>query len=217
MLQLNDILDENNEGIKQISKGNFKAAQKAFRTALLKLREFYNLRREQREASQFYSIIIEPRRIPHFSQKKSHSNSHYVYRNALLAYADPNPPKEPNQDCAGLTAMLVFNLSLVYHCIAEQTQLKSDYTKVLRTYRKSWDALQKDLQHHDAIAVGVLNNMGAIFHELANYRQAQRCFKALKRVVSLKRAGVLALQPDTRTGIILNVLFLEEPTTAVAA
>mmetsp|Transcript_8358 Transcript_8358/g.12124 ORF Transcript_8358/g.12124 Transcript_8358/m.12124 type:complete len:228 (+) Transcript_8358:122-805(+) len=227
MMQIEDILEENNEGIEHISHGRFAAAKNTFRSAIEKLQEFYQQQKRCKDPSQYRFIIVEPREIPNSADQEPQSKTHYIYRNALLALVDPNTSEEEGPkdlDCGGLTAILVFNLSIVYHCSKENDESKSDYEKIIRMYKKAWDALQKDSRtrtkdrsYHDTVSLGILNNMGALFHDLAKYRQAQHCFKALKSIVSSKSAGVQALNADVRNGIILNVLFLDEPTAAIAA
>mmetsp|Transcript_8282 Transcript_8282/g.12747 ORF Transcript_8282/g.12747 Transcript_8282/m.12747 type:complete len:228 (-) Transcript_8282:193-876(-) len=227
MIQIEEILDRNNEGIEHISEGRSSAAKGAFRSAIEKLQAFYREQKHSKDTSQSRFIIVEPREISPSLKKDSQSKTHYIYQNALLALIDRSTPEEQgskHQDCAGLTAILVFNLSIVYHCSIEHSESRSAYEKIIRLYKKAWDALQKDSckrtkdrPYHDTIALGILNNMGALFHDVAKYRQAQHCFKALKSIVSSKSAGVLALNPDVRNGIILNVLFLDEPTAAIAA
>eukprot|EP00547_Thalassionema_nitzschioides_P004248 CAMPEP_0194222498 /NCGR_PEP_ID=MMETSP0156-20130528/33096_1 /TAXON_ID=33649 /ORGANISM="Thalassionema nitzschioides, Strain L26-B" /LENGTH=208 /DNA_ID=CAMNT_0038953303 /DNA_START=11 /DNA_END=634 /DNA_ORIENTATION=+ len=196
MIQVEGILEENNMGIEHLSSGRYMTAKKAFRSAILKLREFYQQQQRNKDYAIFYSLIIEPKSIPRSPKMKAQSKTHYIYRNALLASIDKNPPREQdrtNHFCTDLTAILIFNLCLVYHCSTEQYERKLEKTKVLRMYKKAWDSLKKDSLHHDTIALGILNNMGALFHDLAKYQQAQHCFKALKSAVSSKSSVVQTL------------------------
>lgn len=215
-MQIEAILEKNNLGVEHLCKGHYSASKKAFRAAILKLREFYQEQRSE-DCFRFCSLIIEPRSIP-FSQKlQSKSSTHYIYRNALIASVEVNPQIEEDHLCTDLTAMIIFNLCLVHECSTEQYESRSDKSKLLRLYKKAWDALRRDSLHHDTIALGILNNMGAIFHDLGKYQQAQHCFRALKSSLSSKSVVVQTLNNDARNGIILNVLFLDEPTTAIAA
>lgn len=233
------VLNANNEGVELLLAGKYSAAKTSLRTALLHLKEFHDecqrLRQESTESQSceikgtsqtFSNLILENRRVPDSPIKHSSNQQHYIYRNAVVAFLDLTPKKEvSNQQLpssSGLTAMIVFNLSLVYHCHADRYSSSSNLMKVLRLYKKALDALKtapwlSHKSHNDVTILGILNNMGAVFHELAKYEQAEDCFKALKNVFMSSKDGVVALESGARGGMMMNVLFLDQPKTARAA
>jgi len=210
--------------------GHYGAAKKIFRAALLHLNHFYIKQCHGSSSDDhFCPIVLESCRIPE-PLKKLSNTSQYIYRHALLAHIDHNPPQEyqkPRTNMSGLSAMLIFNLSLVYHYhIDQHDSSASEQMKVLRMYRRAWSLLtliplistpsQQRLYHESAI-FGVLNNMGAIFHNMGRYDHARYCFAALKTEIKSNGANCAVLKPEARHGMIMNLFFLKEPKVARAA
>lgn len=148
------------------------------------------------------------------------------------------------QDLICLNGVLVFNLGLAHHCLAIDksiTRCRSKKTplfglkKALSMYKLAWGLLQNQRQKRmsissisttqnlDMAVIGMVNNMGAIHHEICNYSKAKRCFDILRNMMfntsgSTKAAKAMQSQiPDVLTGIILNSVFLKEPSAAQAA
>lgn len=231
---IRNILIHNNEGVDHITKGHCSAAKKAFRAALVELKDC----EKRRQATQrpleeptcntpSFPVNIEARSIPEF-----HDSQHYIFRNAVQVELDFN--NDIKLDCeiifsqvfAGLTAIVIFNLSLASHYNADRYNWHTDDLKqVIKFYTKAWEALHKDgswLQTNHAVCrdmmlLAMLNNMGAIFHKLAKYGKATHCFKALRNVFSSKSAGVQALHPDEHYGMMMNAMFIDQPGPACAA
>mmetsp|Transcript_7207 Transcript_7207/g.10538 ORF Transcript_7207/g.10538 Transcript_7207/m.10538 type:complete len:295 (-) Transcript_7207:201-1085(-) len=222
------ILDKNNEGVQHIINGRFALAKKAFRFILFYLQESNESNEQQRDLENQKNLedkntllIIETHRIPHAPNHFLTSDIHYIYRDALLVFINPKSVSKQDfdeQNSASLTALVTFNLSLLYHHRADQDKSKSNKAKLLGFYRTAWEALRIDSwmtsqrqTYHDTVALGILNNMGAIFHEIAKYQKARYCFNALKIIfLSNTSDGVLTLTPEARDGMMMNVFFLEE-------
>mmetsp|Transcript_19654 Transcript_19654/g.29164 ORF Transcript_19654/g.29164 Transcript_19654/m.29164 type:complete len:238 (+) Transcript_19654:52-765(+) len=234
------VLNMNNEGVEHLIAGKYSAAKTSLRTALLYLKEFHDecrrlrLERDENQICEtekippqtFSNLILQSRRVPDAPNKHSCSQQHYIYRNAIAAFLDLTPKNESSTQelpsSSGLTAMIVFNLSLVYHCHADRYSSSSNLTKVLRLYKKALDALKTapwlaHKSYSDMTVLGILNNMGAVFHELDKYEEAEDCFKVLKNVFMTSKDGVVALEAGARGGMMMNVLFLDPPESARAA
>mmetsp|Transcript_19246 Transcript_19246/g.21470 ORF Transcript_19246/g.21470 Transcript_19246/m.21470 type:complete len:254 (+) Transcript_19246:95-856(+) len=234
-MSIEKILEKNNEGVQCSRNRSYRAAKKALRTALVYLQEFSEQRDAHIEATEkkscnctSFPLIFRTCQIPDSTSKNSYSLTHFIFRNALLAFVNPNSQEKDlmrSWDTTKLKAMLIFNLSLICHCATERYDSKPNLVRVLRLYKQAWDTLQKNpwttttwhQVYYDAVVLGILNNMGATFHELAHYQQSQHCFKTMKEFFSSNSAGVLALKPDTRSGIMMNIKLLEELNTARAA
>lgn len=227
------ILAKNNEGVQCISKGCYDDARQAFKTALLFLKDFYEEHVSQLDPSDALihkyrcpPLLLEPSSVPNQKSKHLRFGSHYVYQNALLAFVDPNfkieNKRRKKKNSVSLTALITFNLSLAYHF--KEDDQSSNQLKSLRLYMRAWNALNtescasiKEQMCSEVVALGTLNNMGVIFHELGNYEHARSCFTALRHVLLSKTDSVLSLTRDARGGMMMNVLFQEDSTTAVAA
>jgi tetratricopeptide (TPR) repeat protein len=214
------ILDINNEGVRLFDCGQHEPARECFKTALEETTRILNIYTRQdlpekfpEEASQASSPII---RVPLRGvgcQAKGVSGS-YVYRYALamnrsIAY------EFDYLFSLRLTVVLMFNLGLVHHWRAIQYQQSSLLIKALRLYEMSWGLLQRS-PTLDPFALGVLNNMGAINYELAQYEQSQKCFDVLKSIL-MDGSVTFMEEPEAHAGILLNLMFLEEPSVAPAA
>mmetsp|Transcript_765 Transcript_765/g.1183 ORF Transcript_765/g.1183 Transcript_765/m.1183 type:complete len:253 (-) Transcript_765:228-986(-) len=241
MTSVKVILDKNNEGVEHICNGRYTEAKKAFKMTLVYLTIFHE-RLRAREQQQFleqqqcpdeevkscettsldFPIIIETRPIPDSTDPTSLSHTLYMYRNVLFAHMDPTAKLQvlmTERNSACITALVTFNLSVVFHYKSDLDDYDSvsNQLKVLRFYKKAWEALRIDasvtLEHHsyrDIVVLGILNNMGALFHELSKYKKAWYCFKSLKNVLSSDSESVKAVPPEIRDGMLMNVLFFEE-------
>eukprot|EP00546_Thalassionema_frauenfeldii_P019752 CAMPEP_0178903494 /NCGR_PEP_ID=MMETSP0786-20121207/5184_1 /TAXON_ID=186022 /ORGANISM="Thalassionema frauenfeldii, Strain CCMP 1798" /LENGTH=202 /DNA_ID=CAMNT_0020574863 /DNA_START=39 /DNA_END=644 /DNA_ORIENTATION=- len=201
MDSLQEILEKNNEGASHVLNGRFFAAKRSLRTAMMKLQEFSRQTRKSSDVGfQFPSLVVETRTIPQSKTSRDQSSSHFLYRHVLLTFIDPKPSnvqvQKLHDSISDLVGILVFNLSLVYHCNALHHSTRSDLDKVVRIYRKALAALRQDSQYFQIIALAVFNNMGAIYHDLAKYQQAQKCFKAIKKISSSKSSNMLSMQPE---------------------
>mmetsp|Transcript_24811 Transcript_24811/g.36717 ORF Transcript_24811/g.36717 Transcript_24811/m.36717 type:complete len:231 (-) Transcript_24811:94-786(-) len=224
------ILEKNNEGVKCIRNGCYDDARQAFKIALSLLKKFYERHLSNQESYKYRHppLDLVACTIPNFQNKNLCYGAHYIYQNALLAFLDRNSKTEDvlkRKKRVCLTALITFNLSLAYHCKAhDQFHSRSDYIKVLRLYKSAWNALQtdpsvsiKEQMSSEVVALGILNNMGVVFHELASYEHARYCFTTLRHVLLSKSASVLSLTTEARDGMVMNALFQEEEKTAAAA
>eukprot|EP00546_Thalassionema_frauenfeldii_P019199 CAMPEP_0178899550 /NCGR_PEP_ID=MMETSP0786-20121207/2965_1 /TAXON_ID=186022 /ORGANISM="Thalassionema frauenfeldii, Strain CCMP 1798" /LENGTH=250 /DNA_ID=CAMNT_0020570425 /DNA_START=13 /DNA_END=765 /DNA_ORIENTATION=- len=236
LINVKSILDKNNEGVDHICNGRFNDAKKAFKTTLLYLTIFHERLREDEQQQQRdqcpeeekncdpadFPIIIETRPIPESPDPTSPSHSLYMYRNVLMAHMDPTAKLQvtmTEENSACVTALVMFNLSITFHYKSDLNDYDSvaNQLKVLRFYKKAWEALRIDAsvtsEHHsyrDTVVLGILNNMGALFHELSKYKKAWYCFKSLKNVLSSESPSVKAVPPEIQDGMLMNVLFFEE-------
>lgn len=240
MKNIQAIFEYNNNGVKHISNGSYSAAKKAFRAALVVLKECEDQQQEAMTIEQKSSchpqsspLTIDTCTIPSFRRRKRNDDGdieHYIFRNAVLIDFDPKSDIDADVSLyqrisAGLTAIIIFNLSLTSHYNAEcYGWSTSELGKVVKMYSKAWKALHNDswlMTHHqiyrDTIVLAMLNNMGVIFHKLANFDKSRCCFKALRNVFLSKPQGVLELRPDAHNGIMMNVLFGDQPNAASAA
>lgn len=236
------VLKDNNEGVESICKGHYTAAKKAFRAALVGLKECedqeqeneVNLKTPCHQISR--PLILETCSIKSFDRIGCNYDSdseHYIFRNALMVSADP---KRTDYESLypilgpGLTAIVVFNLSLANHYNEyRRNRGSANLRKVVKTYSRAWEALHNDpslLKQYpvfrETMVLAMLNNMGILFHKLAEYQKAKRCFKALRNAFQSKTTGVQALRQDAHygmaiNGMAMNALFIDQPRTASAA
>mmetsp|Transcript_20492 Transcript_20492/g.30805 ORF Transcript_20492/g.30805 Transcript_20492/m.30805 type:complete len:216 (+) Transcript_20492:110-757(+) len=208
-------LKKNNEGVEYIISGRYRDAKRELRTAIINLQEFYQNGCLSADSFRVPSFIIETRNIPH----SRISSDRFIFGNVLLTSIDPNASsRNRQQGIHDLTAILVFNLSIVYHCSAIYNASVQHLERVVRLYRKVLVALQQDTVYFHTIALSVFNNMGVIYHDLRKYAQARICFRAVKKMTSSKIINrTLVLQPEACAGITSNLLFLKAPIVAGAA
>lgn len=223
------ILEINNEGVQHIMNGHFTLAKKAFRFILSYLQVSHEQvaygqqhdKEGEKDTKDSALLRIETYRLPNPQKNFLASDIHYIHRDALLVFIDSNAVSAKDLDAqksASLTALVTFNLSLLYHHRADQDKSKSNKVKLLGFYRTAWEALRIDSwmtsqrqTYHDTVALGILNNMGSIFHELAKYQKARYCFNALKIIFLSNASNVsLTITPDARDGMMMNIFILEE-------
>lgn len=144
---------------------------------------------------------------------------------------------------AYLTAAVTFNLSITFHINLlntkqqQQTGRASSSSKskkpkkpmthkdVLVYYRTPWAALrvfdshkeeedsQQNFSFRNAIALGVLNNMGAILYEQSKYAKAWNCFQTIKVLLTEQPADkkdASCLETSVRSQLLMNVFIAEE-------
>mmetsp|Transcript_10652 Transcript_10652/g.15674 ORF Transcript_10652/g.15674 Transcript_10652/m.15674 type:complete len:239 (+) Transcript_10652:72-788(+) len=235
------ILNMNNEGVEYFLAGNYRAAKKSLRTALMYLKEFHEecqrlrlLRSIENQISlikdaphhSFGDLILQFRRVPDSLNEKSCSQQHYIYRNAIFAFLDLTQKKGIStpqvQNSSGLAAMIIFNMSLVYHYHAECYNSTKNLRNVLSLYKKSLEALKaapwfSHKSYNTMVLLGILNNMGAIFYDLAKYKNARDCFKALQKMFKTSKDHVVDLEAGAYRGMMMNALFLDQLKTAPVA
>mmetsp|Transcript_32694 Transcript_32694/g.48419 ORF Transcript_32694/g.48419 Transcript_32694/m.48419 type:complete len:263 (+) Transcript_32694:220-1008(+) len=241
ILSAKAIIDKNNEGVEHIINGRYIEAKRAFKTSLVflalihhqqKKREEEYLQGEDEEfdgADQFFSsqqrIIIESRAIPDSPDPTSYSHTLYMYRHALSARlsAEEEQGIVSKDVCSCLIALVSFNVSVCAHCKSDRDNnhqsCATSNMRVLKSYRKAWEALQIDVgvaggrhkSYRDTIVIAVLNNMGALFHQLSNFRKSRYCFRSLKNILSSDSITVkIELAPEIRDGMMMNCYYTEE-------
>jgi tetratricopeptide (TPR) repeat protein len=216
---LNRIIALNSNGIIQLDAGRHDHAGQSFKLALEQTTDFFLKYRHQLQEncppSSYYPPII---RVPVRGSTRGFTKDSYIYPYALTV--DITNPRGATaldyQYSLRLTVVLMFNLGLVnhWHALQQQQQEPSRLMKALGLYEMAWGLLQRSHYGADPSVLGILNNMGAIHHELAEYDQAKRCFATLK---SMLMSGVMVEEQEVTDGILLNLLLLEEPQTAAAA
>mmetsp|Transcript_7886 Transcript_7886/g.12061 ORF Transcript_7886/g.12061 Transcript_7886/m.12061 type:complete len:242 (-) Transcript_7886:83-808(-) len=241
MLKLfNRILASNYEGVQLIIGGHYFNAKKAFREALVRLKQCED-RQKGRKVGQKSSsrptsspLALETRSIPNFLNKKKTSveenTRHYIFRNVLVVSMDPkieNPSDSLITNIIScLTAIVIFNLSVASHWNANYSGWSSaDLKQVLRLYSKAWEALYCEscslLKEHpiyrEAIILATLNNMGALYHNLTKFKKYQQCFKTLRQVLSSNTGAIQTLLPEDHRGMVMNAMFIDQASTACAA
>mmetsp|Transcript_23392 Transcript_23392/g.38718 ORF Transcript_23392/g.38718 Transcript_23392/m.38718 type:complete len:230 (+) Transcript_23392:66-755(+) len=219
--QTQRILDLNNEGVRFLDGGQHEPARECFKVALEETTQMMSLHRNElvqdggfSESSPSCPPILHVPLTGVGCQVKGIMGS-YVYRYALAMNNESIAYDFNYQFSLRLTIVLMFNLGLVHHWRAIQYQQSSMLIKALRLYEMSWGLLQRS-PYMDPSALGVLNNMGAINYELAQYDQSQLCFEALKGIL-MDGSVTLIEEQDVHDGILLNLMFLEEPQAAAAA
>jgi len=144
---------------------------------------------------------------------------------------------------AYLTATVTFNLSITFHINLLNTKQqqqgrrassssKSKKTKkpmthkdVLVYYRTPWAALrvfdshkeeedsQQNYSFRNVIALGVLNNMGALLYEQSKYAKACNCFETIKVLLTEQQShkqDAYCLETSVRSQLLMNVFIAEE-------
>lgn len=230
--KIDGILQHNNEGVKNLSRGRFIAAKNSFREALLGLNELEQRQKETElmvpKDKTTFPLGIEKFTLPNF-RRRDDDSQYFICRDALLI-TNKNPGTDHSSLYpilgAGLIGIVVFNLGLASHYQEYLGNGSVDNLRmVIRTYTKVWEALQNDAVllkeyypiHKETLMLATLNNMGILHHKLGEYGKAKRCFSKLKLICSKKTAGVQSLQRDVRHGMAMNALFTDKPSPACAA
>ena len=226
---LHHIIESNNNGIRCLEAGRHDLAKEFFKLALEQITKILHLFRDHQSSQGF--APIKPPSIVHIPISESSVGeimsfkSSYIYRYALTLEIDREglPGVDQNivvyQYSLPLAIVIMFNLGFVHHFhTTQEPQSQNVLIKALRLYEMAWSLVQRSqygsFSDHYPYVLGILNNMGAIHHELEQYDQARDCFVALK---SLLLSGASVDEADASHGIMMNVMFLEKPYIAPAA
>jgi tetratricopeptide (TPR) repeat protein len=216
------ILDMNNEGVWLFNYGQHEPARECFKNGLEETTRIINIYRQDLQeeefpeaASQACSPITRVQLRGVGFQANGVTGS-YVCRYAMAMDRSVACYDFDYLFSLRLTVVLMFNLGLVHHWRAIQYQQSSLLVKALRLYEMVWGLLQLS-PSLDPSALGVLNNMGAVHYELAQYEQSHKCFEMLKNALMDGSVTLLEEEPEAQDGILLNLMFLEEPSAAPAA
>lgn len=234
---LHQIIERNNNGIRLLEAGRLELAKASFKVALEQITEILHLFKDDVNSNtcqgpppnaHVTSIIHIP--ISELTRGETSAKGSYIYRYALtleinMQQREVDESALVHQCSLPLAIVVMYNLALVHHCGTEDPQSQFILVKALRLYEMAWSLLQQShscnrhtFSSSNAAAgpyiLGMLNNMGAIHHELGQYDQAHNCFALLKSLL-VKGAGVHEREADD--GIMLNVMFLEKPSIAPAA
>jgi tetratricopeptide (TPR) repeat protein len=146
----------------------------------------------------------------------------YIYGYAATV-EDPRNPDSLTCDyqySVLLTTILMYNLGLTHHWRSDAQGDSSLPIKALTLYQMAYSLLQRSsslFHKNEPFILGILNNMGAIYHTIGEYDKAHNCFQALKHLCIINR-GVLNVGYEAHSGIMLNIIFLSHaPHTAAAA
>lgn len=161
------------------------------------------------------------RRVPISTSLTSRHTGSFISTHALLLSRECCTNPVEYEYCHRESASVMFNLALVHHWRGMHFGVTSLLPKALKLYEMSFSLIQNGANfetHH--LILALLNNMGQIHHELMQYKDAKRCFKDLKELLTSSRASASPSQgvdgPDVQ-GFLMNIMFLEEPQMAPAA
>lgn len=223
---MQSIVDINNEGVRLLDAGFLERARLTFKDALEQTTETLGQHRGQMDESSCWSGDSTPSilRVPVQGSRRGfskESSGSYLYRYALAvdtsnvgSNVDSATPLD-YQYSLRLTIVLMYNLGLVHHWRALIHYEPAVLVKALRLYEMTWRLLQRSpCLAADPSLLGVLNNMGILYFDLAQYKESHHCFDMLRSVFLNNQVVV---EREVQDGIMLNLLFLEEPQTAAAA
>lgn len=228
---LHQIIESNNNGIRCLEAGRYDPAKDFFKLALEQITQILHLFKDHANQTSQGLAPVTPPSIIHVPISESlvgemiSVKSSYIYRYALTLEIDREGRPGVDQSTVvyqyslPLAIVIMFNLGFVHHFHTTQEPQSQDVLiKALRLYEMAWSLVQRSqleyFSNQCPYVLGILNNMGAIYHELEQYDQARDCFVALKSLL-LNGAGVN--EADAAHGIMMNVMFLEKPYIAPAA
>ena len=238
-IMLHQIIESNNNGIKFLEAGSDELAKESFKVALEQITEILSLFKDHVHDIECQglapnvpipSIVHVP--ISESTRGEISSKGSYIYRYALTLEFDTELRGVDQgalvyQCSSPLAIVIMFNLGFVHHYRNQEQQHPFLLSKALCLYEMAWSLWQrshycKDYMSSSSTAkadpyiMGILNNMGAIYHELGQYDQAHTCFGLLKSLLHRGAGGVHEQEAD-HYGIMMNVMFLEKPYLAPAA
>lgn len=241
------ILDKNNEGVDLIGNGRYCDAKKSLKSALVYLALYHQQQKRQEEKDSdedFFEenddfccndeedaliseqgLAIEPYALPDSLDPTSYSHTLFMYRNAMKARLNREEQRLTKEVASCLVAVVTYNISICAHCKADsdndnnQSTPRTSNMRVLKSYRRAWEALQMDAgvtegmrkSYRDTMVLAILNNMGALFHQLSNFKKSKYCFRSLKNIINSDSITVKTELPhEIREGMMMNVYYVDE-------
>ena len=157
------------------------------------------------------------------------SSSSFLYRQAI--HLSPEAIGRDNRSRQQLSAVIVFNLALAHHLIAEtdETQQYNCFTmRAAKLYELSWQLVQREVGYNSPLFMMVIvNNLGVAYQSLGEVENAQRSFEhLLSTMLFLMDCGhhhkifakATKNHSNLQEGFFRNVspLFLHQSTAAAA-
>jgi len=233
---LNACSECNNIGVTLLLGGRYRDALITFKTAALILQPVSTLTTPNESISDldwqtFQRVQDAQNRLASFLSA-SKADDDYLGHN-MYALAGPirinKPSKADPFSCVHWCSTIIFNMALAYQL--EQTVPCVQKALVLMESALSLiGGCDADITSPSAMAVAAacLNNCGVIHHGIGDYRKSRKCLEALSAFIFPSAASTLPpilLGRDedyewaaiTHHRLILNTIFLTEPTIAGAA
>ena len=159
----------------------------------------------------------------------TNNRSSFLYRQAI--HLEPDAIGRDNRSRQQLSAVIVFNLALAHHLIAEtdETQQYNCFTmRAAKLYELSWQLVQREVGYNSPLFMMVIvNNLGVAYQSLGEVENAQRSFEhLLSTMLFLMDCGhhhkifakATKNHSNLQEGFFRNVspLFLHQSTAAAA-
>lgn len=120
-------------------------------------------------------------------------------------------------------SLLLYNLAVTVHLEATVRSSSTHFEGACRLYDMGFNMLKqtgyaKAGGDFDLVLISMLNNAGAIFFsELMRYRDAQRCFLAVSKLMTTRPFNTTVVLNDNEVGELLMNLYVQEVSAAPAA
>lgn len=222
-MNIENILESNNEGVKLLQSGCYNDAVQVFRGALRQMKKIC-----QHFSSRPKCIFHLPLAVKTQVIANSFLEPNYIFQNALIIETERKSEQNSEGVSLHATEVIVYNLSLARHfsIIGRRVKLRAECREVLGLYEKALRALQINQISKEAIAIkktplrdviflGILNNIGVMNHECNCFGQAKLCFDILRGLIN--RTNLSILGEVAHQGMLINAWLLEEPKLAQAA
>mmetsp|Transcript_14211 Transcript_14211/g.21675 ORF Transcript_14211/g.21675 Transcript_14211/m.21675 type:complete len:225 (-) Transcript_14211:126-800(-) len=224
-MSLELIVKKNNEGLKLVIDGQYRAAEQCLKNALTSLKCIM-------EQQEYACATLDPCHVHILDNKStvfSADTSQYIYNNLLEIDVKANHllhSAERSRSGFSLPAIIIFNLSLAHHLDANKDKSIGRLHQSIMLYKKARKAISprsntavndQHRQKVNMISLGIMNNIGTIYREFGAYQHAQHCFDYIKNAITKHSNSFTLRSSNSLNEVMMNAWLLEEPQVALAA
>lgn len=137
----------------------------------------------------------------------SSTSIHSLYNRGLVIWTDQNDHILTGGYIHRTSAVIFYNLALVYHNMGVRQGVSAALPQALRIYESALDCLRyvNCIVECHKVMMAILNNMGNIYAQYFQADQTNECFKKLRQALSIPNPS-LAVDEDYMF-FLLNALF----------
>jgi len=144
---------------------------------------------------------------PSCSYVASSSTIHSLYNRGLVMSAEQNEHILTGEYIHRTSAVIFYNLALVYHNMGVRQGISAALPHALRIYESAFGCLRhvNCMVECHKVLLAILNNMGSIYAQYFQVDHTVKCFKKLRQALSIPNPS-MAVDEDYMF-FLLNALF----------
>eukprot|EP00547_Thalassionema_nitzschioides_P013468 CAMPEP_0194243132 /NCGR_PEP_ID=MMETSP0158-20130606/8446_1 /TAXON_ID=33649 /ORGANISM="Thalassionema nitzschioides, Strain L26-B" /LENGTH=227 /DNA_ID=CAMNT_0038978357 /DNA_START=166 /DNA_END=846 /DNA_ORIENTATION=- len=204
---MEQVIDDNNQGLYYYEAGQLENASSCFRNALYGISLLRDVSIQNSDFPQFAQHICSPIKgwsLPAKSSKKTSDEGFSLPFSRIMLLQDCNAQPASLFRFNVVTLAILFNSAVVNHAYSDSHgQITEAIEAAYEGYENAFMILENLIDdpdrssssfslHSKIVRAALFNNMGALFHNnLCRYRDATRCFRSYQHMMGVMDKQVL--------------------------